>query len=98
MATMVTAAQLKSTADQLEQLNANFKTAVENLTNVEQSLSGMWEGEAKTAFDQAFQRDRTNMDAFNVNISKFVAVLRQAAVTYEQAENQNVQIAQTRTY
>ena len=98
MATLVTAAQLRSTADQLEQLNSNFKTATENLNSVQQNLSGMWEGDAKRAFEAAYQRDRTNMDAFNANITKYVAALRTIAANYEKAEQANVQIAQQRSY
>lgn len=98
MATLVTAAQLRSTADQLEQLNSNFKTATENLTSVQQNLSGMWEGDAKRTFDASYQRDKTNMDAFNANITKYVGVLRSIAVKYEKAEQANVQIAQQRSY
>lgn len=94
----VTSAQLKSTADQLEQLNSNFKSAVDNLESTEQSLSAMWEGEAKQAFQQAFQRDKSNMDLFNANITKFIAALRTMAAKYEQAEAQNTQTATSRSY
>ena len=94
----VTAAQLKSTADQLEGLNGQFKSAVGNLESTEQSLCSMWEGEAKNGFDAAFKRDKSNMDLFNANITKFVATLRTIAAKYEQAENANVSTANQRSY
>ncbi len=94
----VTPAMLKSTADQLDQLNNNFKSAVTNLESTEQSLSAMWEGESKQAFQQAFQRDKGNMDAFYANITKFVAALRAMAAKYEQAEAANTQTATARSY
>lgn len=94
----VTAAQLRSTADQLEQLNSQFKSAVGNLESTEQSLCSMWEGDAKTSFDAAFKRDKNNMDLFNANIMKFVAAMRTIAVKYEQAESTNVSTANQRSY
>lgn len=94
----VTSAQLKSTADQLEQLNENFKSAVSNLESSQQSLSAAWEGEAKQAFQSAFTRDKSNMDLFYANIMKFIAALHTMATKYEQAESVNTQTATTRSY
>ena len=94
----VTPSQLKTTADQLESLNANFKAAAEGLSSTQQQLSAMWEGESKAAFQNAFERDRANMDAFYANISKFVAALRAMAAKYEAAEAQNTQTATSRSY
>lgn len=94
----VTAAQLKSTAEQLEGLNNQFKSAVSNLESQEQSLCSMWEGEAKNSFDAAFKRDKNNMDLFNANIMKYVAALRTIAAKYEQAEQTNVSTANQRSY
>jgi WXG100 family type VII secretion target len=94
----VTPSQLKSTADQLEQLNSNFSSTVTNLESTEQSLSAMWEGESKQAFQQAFQRDKGNMDAFSANITKFVETLRAIAERYEGVEIANTQTATTRSY
>ncbi|MBQ4528375.1 MAG: WXG100 family type VII secretion target [Clostridia bacterium] len=94
----VTPAQLKSTADQLESLNQQFQSAVNNLDSTQQTLNGMWEGEAKQAFQQAFSKDKVNMDAFHANITKFVAAIRTMASKYEQAENQNTQTGQSRSY
>lgn len=94
----VTASQLKSSADQLESLNQQFKAAVESLEGQEQSVCGMWEGEAKQTFHNAFTRDKGNMQMFYNNIQKFIATLRNAAIKYEQAEAQSTQIASQRSY
>lgn len=42
----VSSSELRQKADQLEQMNNQFKAAVEALSNQEQSLATMWEGEA----------------------------------------------------
>ncbi len=94
----VTPAQLKSTADQLEQLNSDFKSAVSDLESTEQQLSKLWEGLAKQTFQQAFQRDKSNMDAFYANITKYVGALRAMAAKYEQIEAANTQTASARSY
>ena len=60
----VTAAQLKTGAEELRNLNQQFKAAVSDLESTEGSLNSMWEGEARNAFHQAFTNDKTQMDNF----------------------------------
>ena len=57
----VTAARLRSVADSLQEMNAQFRSRKQELTEKEQALSAMWEGQAKEAFHQAFIRDEQQM-------------------------------------
>ena len=95
---LVTAATLKSKADELNQMNATFKSQVGELESEENNLTSMWEGEAKTAFHNAFTKDKTQMDNFYNAITKYVAALNDIAAKYESAESKNVQTATSRSY
>ena len=94
----VTAAQLKTGAEELRNLNQQFKAAVSDLESTESSLNSMWEGDARNAFHQAFTNDKTQMDNFFNAIEVYAQRLEAAAAKYEQAEAQKTEIATTRTY
>lgn len=94
----VTAAELRTKAGELRDLNAQFKNQVSNLESDEQQLASMWEGEAKNAFHNAFNNDKTQMDNFYNLIEQYCVTLENIATKYENAENQNVEIASSRTY
>lgn len=95
---IITAAQMKSNAEALKQLNDQFKAAVNRLLELQQNLSGMWEGEANDAFARAFQSDKIQMDNFYNAVEVYVQRLQAAATRYEQAEVQNTQTANERKY
>lgn len=95
---VVTAASLRKLAQELRQLNAQYKSKVENLASLEQELRGMWEGEANRAFQRAFANDKVNLDKFYTVIENYCAALERAAAEYEKAESSAAQIASTRTY
>lgn len=92
----VSSGELRQKAQQLEQMNAQFKTAVESLSNQEQNLATMWEGEAQKAFRTAFNNDRQQFMNFYNGIAKYIQALQDAAQQYEQAEAKNLSTAQTR--
>ena len=92
----VSSSELRQKADQLEQMNNQFKAAVEALSNQEQSLATMWEGEAQKAFRTAFNNDRQQFDNFYNGIVKYIQALRDAAQKYDEAEAKNLGTAQTR--
>lgn len=94
----VTAAQLKSSAAELESLNGQFKSAVGELESLEGTLRGSFEGEASEAFHGAFTRDKTQMDNFYNAILAYVNTLNTLAAKYEQTESANVEIAKVRNY
>lgn len=94
----VSAAELKAKAGELRNLNSQFKTQVGNLESQEQTLVGMWEGEARDAFNNAFNNDKAQMDNFHNLIEQYCVALENIAAKYEMAESQNVSTAATRTY
>ncbi len=95
---VVSAAQLKSQAEALEELNERFQSMVSDLQAEEVELSGMWEGEARDAFRTSFSRDKDNMYRFYNAVKKYIQVLRDAAVKYENTESSNTDIANKRSY
>lgn len=95
---IITASQMKSSAEALKQLNEQFKAAVNRLLELQQNLSGMWEGEANDAFARAFQSDKIQMDNFYNAIEVYVQRLNAAAARYQQAETLNTQTANERKY
>lgn len=94
----VTSSQLRSQASELTNLNGNFKSAVEQLVSSEASLKSMWEGEANDAFHAAFTTDKGKMDEFHNLIVTYIDRLNAIADRYDQAEQNNYQIASNRTY
>lgn len=96
--TIVNSNTLRTKAQSLKQLNARFKNEVANLTVQENSLNKMWDGDANTAFHNAFQSDITQMNNFYNAIEKYVQILLEIAKKYEDAEQSNQNIASTRKY
>lgn len=94
----VTFQELASKGEELQALNASFKAAVGELESLEEALSGMWEGEAKDAFRNAFRSDKVQMDNFYNAIEVYVQRLNEILNKYVEAENTNVGIAETRNY
>ena len=67
--------ELVKQAQELQALNERFKTEVQTMTEKEQALSSMWEGEARNAFHNAY-----------ATIARFVQALSDAAQEYAKAE------------
>lgn len=94
----VSVPQLTTGASELEQLNQQFKAAVSELESQEAVLNGMWEGDANVAFHNAFNNDKIQMTNFYNAIEAYVARLNEIAARYQQAEAQNTEIGNTRSY
>lgn len=95
---LVTSAQLRKAAEELQQLNTQFKARTDDLNSKEMELKSMWEGQANDAFHAAFQKDKSQWDVFYNTIIEYVNALNQIAAKYDQAEATNTQTATTRTY
>jgi WXG100 family type VII secretion target len=89
----VTSATLRAKKDELQQMNAKFMDAVNNLEATAQSLSASWEGESHDAFYKSFESDKTQMHNFYNAIQAYVTALEQIAAQYEKSEATNTQIA-----
>ncbi len=94
----VTPSVLESNADRLTELNARFKGSIESLTNSENALNAMWDGDANDAFHTAFMTDKGKMDEFSRLIEQYTERLRQIAARYKQTEVNTTNIASTRSY
>lgn len=94
----VTSSRLRAAAENLQDLNSQFKNRAEELSGKEQSLAQMWEGQAQSAFHGAFVRDSQQMEAFYGLINQYIQALLEIAARYEQAEARNAEIAGTRNY
>lgn len=94
----VTSSRLRNAAENLQNLNSQFKNKAEDLQGKEQSLAQMWEGQAQLAFHNAFTRDSQQMSAFHQLIDRYIQALLEIAARYEQAEARNAEIAGTRSY
>lgn len=95
---LVTAATVKSKAAELQNLNEQFKTKVSDLENQEANLNSMWEGEANTAFHNAFLRDKSQMTNFYNLINQYIQTLFNIAAEYEKVEAINTNTGNARTY
>lgn len=89
----VTPTEVRNIAEELNEKNSSLKNKIEELTQKEVELTGMWEGEAKTAFHTSFNNDVTQMNEFSNLIQQFSNALETIAAEYENKEAMNVQIA-----
>ena len=92
----VTPNTLRNTANELRTLNENFKNEVTAMSENEERLAGMWEGDARNAFHSAIQTDKAKIDVFYAGINKYIERLIETANAYDKVEAENVSIAQTR--
>ena len=94
----VTSNELRTKAEELRQLNNQFKKEVEDMTGTENKLMGMWDGETKDAFHTAYTSDVAQMDEFYNTIEKYCQALENNAEEYDSAEQRNLGTASSRTY
>ena len=93
----VTPQELRNKAGDFRQHNADFRSEVERMNGYVSELSGMWDGEAKEAFNKAFNDDKGKMDLFAKNIDKYVQALEETAKQYEEAEKTAASLASQRS-
>ena len=94
----VTASQVRNSAESLRVLNQQFNSQVQNLQAAEESLNGMWDGQANDAFHAAFLSDKEYMTQFYNLINKYCEALDSIATEYENAENINLDTATRRSF
>ena len=94
----VTASQVRNSAESLRGLNQQFNSQVQNLQAAEESLNGMWDGQANDAFHAAFLSDKEYMTKFYNLINKYCEALDSIATEYENAENINLDTATKRSF
>lgn len=89
--------ELVKQAQELQALNERFKIEVTTMTEKEQALSGMWEGEARNAFHNAYATDAEKFQNFYNGIARFIQALADAAQEYIKAEQTAASIANQRS-
>lgn len=94
----VTISDMQAAINELQSNNSEFRARVNELGAKQQELAGQWQGDANTAFNNAFMNDKGQWDNFAMLIDQYIEVLSQIMKTYINAEEMNVSTAQTRTY
>jgi len=95
---VVTAEKLRRQAGELRRLNSQFQSSVNDLVAREGTLNNQWEGDANTAFHNAFTKDKGQMEEFYKLIEQYCRALEEIAREYDTAERKNTEIASNRTY
>lgn len=94
----VTANELVNAANMLVEDNNQFRNRVNDLINCAMELANMWQGEANTQFNNAFNSDQERWAEFATLIDQYAESLNTVAQAYAMAEETNVSTATTRTY
>ncbi len=89
----VTSGLLRIRAEELGQLNEQFKRAVSSLIQEEEALHSQYEGDASDAFHSAFTGDARKWENYHHAVDRFVQNLIQTADGYERAEQASLNIA-----
>lgn len=93
-----TSSVLRKKAEDLRGLSNQFKGQVDNLVGDEGNLANTWDGPAKDTFHREFEKDVRQMRNFKEAIDKYAAALDEIAQRYDQQEQANVNIGETRRY
>ena len=92
----VSSQELRRRASELRQFNTQLRERVRRMEERENRLASMWEGDARNAFHNQFNTNKTMFQNFCTLIDKYVVALEEAAQEYDRREAQNVCIAKTR--
>lgn len=92
----VTSKELRDKALELRQLNTKFRGEVDKMIGYRNQLDSMWDGDARLAFDKAFDTDRGKWDTFAKNIDDYAQKMEEMAKAYEDAEAKATEVATTR--
>lgn len=93
----LTISAANNAADELENLKMNFDQEVDNMESVYRTLSNMWEGEAKDKFTEQLRIDEEKFTKFSALVASYVKTLREDVALYKATEQNNYDIAATRT-
>lgn len=88
--------ELVKQAEELQALNERFRAEVSSMTEKEEALSSMWEGDARNAFHNAYAADVEKFQNFYNGIARFVEALGNSAQEYAKAEQAAMAAANTR--
>lgn len=92
---VASSSSIQDAINQLEALNSQFRDKATAIDAEHRALTSKWEGDASTAFEEHYQNERQNFDVFYDAINEYVTGLRTILANYENAEQQNKNIAST---
>ena len=91
----VTSTEVQNKSLELQQIAKQMRTKIEELGQLEQTLAGMWEGEAHDAFHNGYGQNEQKMLMFVNALENYFLALNEIAVKYNNAEAKNIQTAQS---
>lgn len=94
----LTASEMQNAINEISSANAEFKNRVAELEGEQQNLAGMWQGDANTVFNNAFQSDKGQWSTFATLVDQYVETLGSILQIYQNAESTNVETGKTRSY
>lgn len=94
----LTASEMQNAINEINSANTEFKNRVAELEGEQQNLAGMWQGDANTVFNNAFQNDKGQWSTFANLVDQYVETLGSILQIYQTAESTNVETGKTRTY
>lgn len=89
----VTPEELKKNAAEFSETGNSMHQIASNMLQTVQSLSGIWEGDAADAYRGNFKRFQGSFDKLKKTVDAHASALTDLAQLYQQAEQQNVEIA-----
>lgn len=94
----ITASQVQNVIRDLSASNSEFKNRVAELAESQQTLAGKWEGAAKIAFNNDFNKNKVKWDEFGVLVDQYIQALQSIMEIYEKSDQQSSEIASTGAY
>ena len=90
---LVTPEQLISTSSDFNGRMQQIKQITGSMTETEKSLTGKWEGEASTAYQNKFNELQDDIAKLAAMIQEHVTDLQEMAKQYQQAEKASQELA-----
>ena len=78
--------QMRSNADELRRITAEYHQCTQEVLASARSLSGMWEGDAKEDFMRILNQDAPQFDQLNQELNKFCDAVIESATEYERTQ------------
>ena len=90
---LVTPNELTKNATEFSSAAKNMHQVASGMIDTAQSWSGVWSGDAARIYMDNFKKFRTSFDKLKIIIEKHSEALTELANLYQQAEQQNVELA-----
>ena len=84
---------LEGVIQELQARLTEYEQIADNIRNEVKALITKWEGDASDAFEANFHKEESNLTNFAQAIDEYITALKAILSQYEQAESQNINIA-----